>query len=204
MYEKKLELILNILQNNRSAVEYPKTIFGLPLMSSNFNSLLADIEALPYKISQIKFRYFDRLNAKKILYINYFKPKNTNVNALKPLKEVVFKVTADLEPDIYNLLADKGNGDYEIYDTVAISTYNASVMMNKLFRNIKENANLDTLEESDDEDEFENTKEDKFVYLDRAFNMRCTYNAKFKKWVPVSLANSSDTIIQWNQLAKNK
>ena len=40
--------------------------------------------------------------------------------------------------------------------------------MNKIFRNIKENDKLDALEESDDEDEFENDKSDKFVYLDKS------------------------------------
>ena len=35
--------------------------------------------------------------------------------------------------------------------------------MNSLFRNIKENNNLDTLEESDDEDDFENTNPSKYI-----------------------------------------
>ena len=35
--------------------------------------------------------------------------------------------------------------------------------MNKLFRTIKENDNLDYLEESDDEEEFENISSDKYV-----------------------------------------
>ena len=39
------------------------------------------------------------------------------------------------------------------------------------------------------EDEFENEKEDRFVYLDREFNMICSYNYKFKKWVPLKLAD---------------
>ena len=47
--------------------------------------------------------------------------------------------------------------------------------MNKLFRNIKENANLDTLEESDDEEEFENTSEDKYVDLEKAIKFQCVY-----------------------------
>ena len=38
--------------------------------------------------------------------------------------------------------------------------------MNELFRNIKENSNLDLLEESDDEEEFENVNPDKYVYLE--------------------------------------
>jgi hypothetical protein len=61
--------------------------------------------------------------------------------------------------------------------------------MNKLFRNIKENDNLDALEESDDEEEFEDEKEDKFVHLDKEYKMICEYNYKFKKWVPIMIAS---------------
>ena len=60
-------------------------------------------------------------------------------------------------------------------------------MMNKLFRNIKENSNLDAIEESDDEEEFQDNREDKYVYLDRSFNMLCEYNNKFKKWCPIKV-----------------
>ena len=62
-------------------------------------------------------------------------------------------------------------------------------MMNKLFRKIKENDDLDKLEESDDEEEFENSNLDKFVYLDNSFKMLCNYNNKFKKWTPIKLAD---------------
>jgi hypothetical protein len=61
--------------------------------------------------------------------------------------------------------------------------------MNKIFRKIKENANLDFLEESDDEEEFESEDPHKFVDLDKSYNMLCVYNHKFKKWVPVRIAN---------------
>jgi len=65
-------------------------------------------------------------------------------------------------------------------------------MMNKLFRNIKENINLDSLEESDDEEEFENEKEDRFVFLDKKYNMVCNYNHKFKKWYPIKIVDSEN------------
>ena len=42
--------------------------------------------------------------------------------------------------------------------------------MNSLFRIIKENKYLDALEESDDEDEFENINEDKYVFLNIKYN----------------------------------
>ena len=73
-------------------------------------------------------------------------------------------------------------------------------MMNKLFRNIKENANLDSIEESDDEEEFQDSREDKYVYLDRSFKIKCEYNHKFKRWIPVSLAGKSDRIISLSLL----
>ena len=60
---------------------------------------------------------------------------------------------------------------FEYFDTAFIPDYKTSVFMNKLFRIIKENDNLDKLEESDDEEEFENTKTDKFVYLNKSFKI---------------------------------
>jgi hypothetical protein len=59
--------------------------------------------------------------------------------------------------------------------------------MNKLFRNIKENRNLDALEESDDDEEFENIQIDKFVDLNKVLKMRCNFNYKFQAWVPVQV-----------------
>ena len=47
--------------------------------------------------------------------------------------------------------------------------------MNSLFRNIKENIDLDKLEESDDEDEFENISDDKYVDLNKSFKMKCIF-----------------------------
>jgi hypothetical protein len=59
--------------------------------------------------------------------------------------------------------------------------------MNKLFRIIKENNDLDALEESDDEEEFENPNIDKFVNLEKSYKMICNLNKKFKKWVPIKI-----------------
>ena len=43
--------------------------------------------------------------------------------------------------------------------------------MNSIFRNIKENRNLDLLEESDDEDEFENINLDKYLLNKKIMKM---------------------------------
>lgn len=110
-------------------------------------------------------------------------------------REHVFIVKPNIQNDIYNLYVLNENKTEKFYDTAYIPNYNTSVMMNKLFRNIKENDNLDRLEESDDEDEFENDNIDKFVYLEKTYPMKCKYNYKFKKWYPDSLADKNAKIV---------
>lgn len=108
--------------------------------------------------------------------------QNLSINNWK--KEIILKIRPDIQNDIYHLFC-LDNLDNEYYvDLAYIPDYKTSVLMNSLFRNIKENNNLDYLEESEDEDEFENGKEDRFVYLDREILMYCKYHFKFKKWVP--------------------
>ena len=159
----------------------------------DFNLLLNDIQKLPYKISQIKFRFFEKKNARKIMTMNYFKPSISKNNIQKEKQTAVFKIMADIEPDIYNLFIYK-NGVDEYYDMAFIPDFKTSVMMNKLFRNIKENDNLDKIEESDNELDFEDVREDKYVYLDKSFNLICEYNYKFKRWVPISLVGENAQI----------
>ena len=146
-------------------------------------------------------------NSKKILAVKYYKPNSNNsyginkntVEKNNKTNKAIFKVSPQIQCDIYNLFVYK-DGKEEFYDIAFIPNYNTSVLMNKLFRNIKENQNLDALEESDDEVEFENENEDKYVFLDRSFKMNCQYNHKFKKWVPVSLAPKDCRIIPLNLL----
>ena len=76
-------------------------------------------------------------------------------------------------------------------------------MMNGLFRNISENINLDTLEESEDEEDFENIDLDKYVDLDKSFIMECVYNTRFKMWIPETIIKNKN-IIDYRQLLKFK
>jgi hypothetical protein len=216
-FVNKLKLLKEMLslEISQTALTSNYVIFGLPLMNTNFTNLIRDIEYLPYKVDRIVFRYF---NAKKILYVKYYKPNTTTVrdqvNKGARLTTAVFLVKPDVQPDIYHLYyykngnetkgketkgkETKGNeikGKEEYYDIACIQEYTVSVMMNRLFRKIKENQNLDALEESDDEEEFQSEKEDKFVFLDKAVKMTCVYNAKFKKWSPVSVAKKTDYIV---------
>ena len=73
--------------------------------------------------------------------------------------------------------------------------------MNNLFRNIKENNNLDALEESDDDEDFENINDDKYVNVNKHFNFECKYSYKFKKWMPLYVINNS-SIVHLNEINK--
>ena len=86
------------------------------------------------------------------------------------------------------------------YNIAMIPDYKTSVFMNNLFRTIKENKNLDLLEESDDDEEFENINEDKFVDLTKTLVMKCVYMSKFRKWKPVSIAPKDAKIITKKEL----
>jgi hypothetical protein len=90
-------------------------------------------------------------------------------------------VKAALTADTYQLYEP---ADKTFIGMAMIPTYKSSVFMNGLFRTIKENTNLDFLEESDDEDEFENIQLDKFVNLDKMVLMECVYLKRFQKWQP--------------------
>ena len=63
--------------------------------------------------------------------------------------------------------------------------------MNSIFRNIKENNNLDFLEESDDEEEFENILPDKFVDLNKEIKMKCVFMENFDSWKPIEISNEN-------------
>jgi hypothetical protein len=96
----------------------------------------------------------------------------------------VFLVTADIQFDIYHLFT-YGKASQQVYYNVAyIPSYECSKMMNGIFRKIKENTSLDAIEESDDEEDFEDIREDKYVDLQKTVQMECIYSPKFKKWVP--------------------
>ena len=63
--------------------------------------------------------------------------------------------------------------------------------MNSLFRNVRENDNLDYIEESDDEEMFENISLDKYVDLNKKIKMKCIYVHKMKMWKPIEISNES-------------
>jgi len=72
--------------------------------------------------------------------------------------------------------------------------------MNSIFRDIKENNNLDRLEESDDEEEFENISDDKFVDLEKSLKFKCVYLKYYNSWKP--LKQTEELVCTENDIQK--
>ena len=115
----------------------------------------------------------------------------------------VFQVTADIQFDIYHLFCYGLSNKPIYYGIAGIPNYKTSVFMNSLFRKIKENVNLDAIEESDDEEEFEDMTEDKFVDIQKTLLIECTFNNKFKKWIPMRVVDNSFKIVHVSKLQYN-
>lgn len=184
-YNEKLDIFTNIFNNYLQQKAYNDSfvIFGLPYSSSNLHETFNKIKEMPYKISQIAF--YKREQSKNIGLLNNKQSNNI---------ENIFKIKPEIEQDIYSLYC-RGNKSDDFYDYAGIFDYKTSVMMNNYFRTIKENKNLDFLEMSDNDEEFENVNEDKFVNLKKTLYMKCNFNKKFKKWHPTEIVDFSDKLL---------
>ena len=112
----------------------------------------------------------------------------------------VFNVTADPQLDLYHLYA-YGGVNVAVYCGLAgIQSFKTSILMNKQFRRIRENDDLDLAEESEDESDFENTDTNKYVNLDAVIAIECAFNHKHKRWMPVRLAKKEEKVIHIEKL----
>ena len=183
-YNYKIQLFYKILPYIQN-INY--SFVKLPIILDNINNLFKLIYKLDYNIYSISV-YSD---TKYLGNYNFTNKDNTNkINC-------TFKIYPCINQDLYNLNILNGNKE-EFYDLALIDSFQTSKFMNKLFRNIKENNNLDTLEESDSEEEFENINIDKFVNLEKSYLIDCEYSSKFKKWIPRNL--SKNKIVSKNNL----
>lgn len=128
------------------------------------------------------------------------KPYKMILNKPQYKMTTVFEIRADLQYDIYHLFAYGRNNSTVYYNLSYVPNYKTSVMLNTIFRNIRENKNLDYIEESDDEDDFENIQEDKYVDLKKKVRMECVYDRKFRRWTPIKLAHKYAKVVHINKL----
>jgi len=192
-WEKKMQLLGEIFKNEIKQISYKNSyvVFGLPIFSTKLENIEKKIQNLKYPIVSLHFYFFNNVNKYLSTKLNQMNQTNEST---KNANGKTFIIRPDIQNDIYYLhstdesFREKEEQEKEC-EIAHIPDFKTSVMMNKLFRNIKENENLDRLEESDDEEEFENNQENKFVKLDVSYKMFCQYNHKFKRWVPLYVTN---------------
>lgn len=191
-YSKKIDLMTQLFTNYIKQVGFTNNdiIFTSSFINSDYNTLFSLSEKLPYKIYGI--RIIDLYNKKKPYRVFIHKKEKREYFA-------TFKIKPTVKNDIYETYY-YDNGNFRQHNIAYIPSYNCSVMMNKLFRNIKENERLDSLEESDDEDEFENVSEDKYVDLNRSLNMKCKFSEKFNKWIPIEVVDKREKLVSHSDL----
>ena len=165
--------------------------FGLPHISCSLERYIEISPSIPYKIKHIEHIPLDTVIYDDYPFVVYttstlhISIPDVTIPLTKSELTTRFKVMADLLPDIYHVfdtVTDESVGMLHIPDI------RTSVLMNSIFRTIKENGNLDLLEESDDESEFEDTRIDKYVDLHKIAYLDCIHNTRFNRWVPVKLS----------------
>lgn len=180
----------------------PGYMVCLPAMCKTEEEAASKMVSLPYKTYALHYFVYSKINwYEKRIPTADGKQQPTQTSLQKQGAHAVFHVVPDRQCDIYHLFCmDDETGERKEHSIAHICNYQSSVFMNSLFRNIKENRNLDALEESDDEEDFENIEEDKYVQLDMSRNMICEYHAKFRKWRPVQVAPENARIVRWKEL----
>lgn len=224
LYDFLEKQIVQKFENSENGI-----VFGLPILWYNKQNepyeATTDIPTkysnqIPYQIHHIQFRSLNTImpylnisfvkklnlssNNNKVETYQYYEQKY-RMDFSKPQYKVnsVFHVIADIQFDIYYLFAYGKNKELVYYNVACIPDYKTSVFMNKHYRKIKENYNLDYIEESDDEEDFQNTENDKYVDLKKILHIECIFNYKFKKWIPYRILDRSSKVVHISQLVSN-
>jgi len=182
-FEKKLSIFETLFSQYLKQILYSSEhlLITLPIINTNYEKFIKQIENNPYIIYCLQIRNLKN----ETVYVNLSYRPTINYTA-------TFLVRPEIQNDIYGLYYED-DGE-KMHNYAFIPSYKISVMLNSLFRNIKENNNLDALEESDDEEDFQNINLDKFVDINKELKMVCNYNKKFKKWVPTKVADNNIVI----------
>lgn len=224
LFPHRMNFIFRFLQNIRGLP------FLLPIIWDNSKKEMGQIpdkwsDCIGYQVHHIQYRCPYKIAP----YVNIFfhKPSiniegnlitGSKINIREPIYykcnykhdyskpqyklSTIFLVKADINTDIYRLFAYGRNKTKEYYGIAYIASYESSVFMNSLFRHIKENKNLDYIEESDDEEEFENVDPERFVNLEKELLIECVFLTKFKKWIPKNVI-SGGKIVHIGQLCRD-
>lgn len=172
-FERRLAMLRKMFQTQVKWTPLCRgLIIGVTVLTKSFEEAQCHAGAVPYLVYGIRTIRPDGTSKGHLL---------SKQNARR---EAVFNVRADIRSDIYHLYYAGDRGEPLI---AAVPSYKRSVALNSIFRHIKENENLDALEESDEEAEFEDVREERHVDLQKSALMRCVYHKRFNKWEPVAI-----------------
>lgn len=112
----------------------------------------------------------------------------------KKLDSELFWIQPDYDPDIYHMFTFH---DKHYIGICCVPSFSTSQMLNSHFRIMKENNNLDALEESDTEEEIRNPSPHKYFQIPppvdptiweegKAQLFHCQFHESQHKWVPIS------------------
>ena len=199
----KLACMETCLSNVSELIE-SQTFYETQMSKSAYNShhiqFRSTTQIMPYLNHTYKNKVY---TATASVEPQIFIPRNDlDFGAAAYKSEAVFRVMADIQSDIYLLYA-YNEGIFEFYDIAYIGSRKESAFMNSLFRNVRENSNIDYGEESEDEDMFQNTNIDKYVDLKREYKMSFEFHHKFKKWVPIRTVDAKTKCVNISQLTRN-
>lgn len=179
IFKHKFDILQDFLNNRIKNISstFNHINISMPVICNSFKKLHKYTSKVQYPIYGIKCIDMDSIYSKGIVKVDSLQQSSS-------IMTDILTITADLDFDIYHYKKCDNN-----MGILCIPDYKTSVMMNKLFRKIKENDNLDLLEESDDEDEFQDVSVDKYLIPDKSIDMYCKYDTHRKKWIPIKIKN---------------
>jgi hypothetical protein len=222
------ELFENGIINGVETILFALPVFWVHNENADFEKIPEEIQqTISYTVHHIQYRSFINIvpflnvpltrkiitdRNKNIEFVK-MQEKKQNLPKMEKLipdynkpqyrQSTVFLISADIQYDIYHLFAYGKNKSNVYYDVAYIPNYKTSKFMNSLFRTIKENNNLDYIEESDDEADFEDMREDKYVDLQKQLFIECQFLPKFKRWVPKRVVDPSFKVVHIMNLVRN-
>lgn len=173
----------------------------LPIINGAFE------KPVPYPTHHIQIRHLTKIcpftnwtlpknnfsvNISEKMATQEFKPAFKNWRKEQYQLDTVFSVQADPADDIYRLFTYGPNKTLLFYDYCMIPDYETSKKMNSLFRHVRENRNLDWIEESDDEEDTPVSEQHKLI--------TCRFHPKFRKWIPFGVASNKSRVVHICQL----
>ena len=184
-YINKVHRFKDMCENQLGhTIYHPKQVlFVLPEMDIDMMNMAPKIPLLQYPFYCImSVNLYGNTKRVKVITKN-----NTQIKG-------IFLIKPRIKSDTYELHVYDNNKTI-FHGFASIDTYIRSVAMNNLFRTIKENHYLDAIEESDDEDDFQNISPEKYVHLDRQIKMLCRWNPRFKRWIPLDKVDDKNQLI---------